>query len=35
MKKQKRIVVLDKGVDKKKILTSGCCPGAVAKVKEG
>lgn len=35
MKKQKRIVVLDKGVDKKKILDSGCCPASVTKVKEG
>ncbi len=35
MKKQKRIVVLDKGVDKKKILNSSCCPATIAKVKEG
>ena len=35
MKKQKRIVVLDKGLDKKKILNSGCCPTSIAKVREG
>jgi len=35
MKKQKRIVVLDKGVDKKTILNSSCCPASIAKVREG
>jgi hypothetical protein len=35
MKKQKRIIVLDKGVDKKIILNSGCCPTSVTKITEG